>query len=459
MSILDSLKRVKKQLLANQHPLADRLIEFRETYALGYAMLVCVNGHPNEIAKDAFKKQIVQLDLPESFAKEAIGQALLEEDTMIQRVLKALQEPVDKYIFMLDLYCLAQQDQKMTDKEQELIVLFEELLQLSYVEVQFIRGFRLAVLKNDGEVAVKVVQTAIDQQLHIPHAALTYFLEGFEYEERLLSIHLHSGQKRVLHYKTLIKGEVVVGAGAELDLNGMDVRFADNASIIVNGGLLKADGAKFVASLDANKTMLVIRNTAALRIENAAFHGANIVRAVEVADTPLQFVNCTFERCYDEERGGAVYVASGERFEAQGCVFEHCTSLGKGGALYIAGSAAAHMKGFQFLKRFTEREKKMDVLFADCQLKACIADQGGGMYMYSANSELKNVEFDRCKGRAGAAALDVFASTMQHTNVGFKHCLATAPFAVAMVKGTNIKEQTQIGKFEFCEGPIAKILS
>ena len=32
-------------------------------------------------------------------------------------------------------------------------------------------------------------------------------------------MNLHSGQKRVLQYKTLIKGEVVVGMGAQLELN------------------------------------------------------------------------------------------------------------------------------------------------------------------------------------------------------------------------------------------------
>ncbi len=58
---------MKKQLIANQHPLAEQSIEFRKTYAVGYALLICVNGHPSEIAKDTFRKQVVQLDLPESF--------------------------------------------------------------------------------------------------------------------------------------------------------------------------------------------------------------------------------------------------------------------------------------------------------------------------------------------------------------------------------------------------------
>ena len=91
---------------------------------------------------------------------------------------------------------------------------------------------------------------------------------------------LHNRQKRVLQYKTLIKGKVVVETGAELDLNGMEVRFSDGASIIVNVGVLKANRAKFTASLDANQTMLIIRNTASLSIEKATFSGANIVRAI-----------------------------------------------------------------------------------------------------------------------------------------------------------------------------------
>ena len=452
MSILDSLKRVKKQLIANQHPLAEQSIEFRKTYAVGYAMLICVNGHPSEIAKDILRTQVAQLDLPESSYKEALQKALNATEETIHGVLKILNEPIVKYIFMLDLYCLAQQDHKMTEKEQEIIVLFEELLQLSYVEIQFIRGFRLAILKNDNELAIKVVQTAIDQAVNVPQKELSFFLPGFEYEERLLATNLHSGQKRVLQYKTLIKGEVVVGTGAELDLNGMEVRFSDGASIIVDGGVLKANGAKFTASLDANTTMLMIRNTASLSIENAAFNGANIVRAIEVSDSTLQLINCTFERCYHEERGGAVYVASGERFVARDCVFENCSSLGKGGTLYIAGSAANHMKGRGLFKRLSkDKVKKIQVIFDTCQLKSGISDMGGGIYIYSAEFELKNTKFEQCKGRAGAAALDAFNCTLNSRDTAFIGCEAPQSYAVVMLKETNISTEAQIGQFKQCE--------
>lgn len=457
MSILDNLKRVKKQLLASKHPVASEEVEVRKKYAAGYAMLVCVNGHPNELAKDAFKKQITLLDLPESFAKEAIQTALASTEETICDVLKALHKPTLKYIFMLDLYCLAQQDAKMTDKEQELIVLFEELLQLNYSEVQFIRGFRLAVLKKNMEVAVKVVQVAIEQQVTVPHDAMAFFMEGFEYEERLLGMTIHSGEKRELHYKTLIKGTVTVSSGAELNLNGMEVRFADGAAILVDGGVLKANEAKFTASLDANQTMLTVRNGAKLVIEKAAFNGANIVRAIEVADTELTLIDCTFERCYTEERGGAIYIASGERFTMQGCLIENCSTLGKG-TVYVAGSEAAHMKGFNFLKRMKERDKKIDVTIEDCLFKSNIADFSGGLYMYSVNAKLDNNTFDHCKGRAGAAAIDVLDGVFKMKGNSFKHCLAPQTAAVVLLKNATGIGQTQVGTFEACDGPTVKLI-
>lgn len=451
MSILDNLKRVKKQLLQSKHPVAQYDVEIRKQYAIGYAMLVSVNGRPNEIAKDAFKKQIVKFDLPESFAKEAIETVLSGNEETIHHVLKALNEPTLQYIFMLDLYCLAQQDHKMTDKEQELIVLFEELFELTYSEVQFIRGFRLAVLKQDTDVAVKVVQTAIEQNVKMPHDALAFFLKGFEYEERLLGMTIHSGEKRELRYKTVIKGNVVVANGAELNLNGMEVRFADGASIIVDGGILKANGAKFTASLDANETMLIVRNGARLIVENASFHGANIVRAVEVADAAVELINCTFERCYTEERGGAVYIASGERFTMRGCVVENCSTLGKG-AVYIAGSEAAHMKGFNFIKRFKERDKKLEVAIEDCVFKSNIADQSGGIYAYNISGKLVNNTFDQCKGRAGAAAIDVLDGQLTVQDNQFKHCTVPQQAAVVILKNVADVEEKTIGTFVECDG-------
>ena len=456
MSILDSLKSVKKQLLQSKHPIAEYEVEIRKQYAIGYAMLVCVNGRPNEIAKDAFKKHIVALDLPESFAKEAIQTVLTGTDETIHNVLNALQQPKLRYIFMLDLYCLAQHDHKMTDKEQELIVLFEELFQLNYSEVQFIRGFRLAVLKQDPDVAVKVVQTAIEQEVTMPHDALAYFLKGFEYEERLLGMTIYSGEKRALRYKTVIKGNVIVASGAELNLNGMEVRFVDGASIIVDGGVLKANGTKFTASLDANETMLVVRNGARLTLENAAFNGANVVRGLEVADADVALVNCTFERCYTEERGGAIYIASGERFVMRGCVIENCSTLGKG-AVYIAGCEAAHMKGFNFMKRFKERDKKIEVIIEDCVFKSNIADYSGGIYAYSVIGKLISNTFDQCKGRAGAAALDLLDGHFTMQGNQFKNCTVPQSSAIVMLKNVTGVDENTIGSFEACDGQTVKI--
>lgn len=456
MSILDNLKRVKKQLLQSKHPVAAYEVEIRKQYAIGYAMLVCVNGRPNEIAKDAFKKQIVTLDLPESFSKEAIQTVLSGTDETIHNVLKALDEPTLQYILMLDLYCLAQHDHKMTDKEQELIVLFEELFQLNYSEVQFIRGFRLAVLKQNADVAVKVVQTAIEQNVKMPHDALAFFFKGFEYEERLLGMTIHSGEKRELRYKTVIKGNVIVASGAELNLNGMEVRLVDGASIIVDGGVLKANGAKFTASLDANQTMLVVKNGAKLTLENAAFHGANIVRGLEVADADVELVNCTFERCYTEERGGAVYIASGERFTMRGCVIENCSTLGKG-AVYIAGSEAAHMKGFNLIKRFKERDKKIEVAIEDCVFKSNIADYSGGIYAYNISGKLLNNTFDHCKGRAGTAAIDVLDGSISMQGNQFKNCSVPQNTAIVVLKNVTGVEESVVGVFEECDGQTVKL--
>ncbi|MER1987625.1 MAG: right-handed parallel beta-helix repeat-containing protein [Solibacillus sp.] len=456
MSILDNLKRVKKQLLQSKHPVAGYDVEIRQQYAIGYAMLVCVNGHPNEIAKDAFKKHIAKLDLPESFAKEAIQTALEGTEETVRAVLGTLRDPKLTYIFMLDLYCLAQQDHKMTDKEQELIVLFEELFELNYSEVQFIRGFRLAVLKQNTDVAVKVVQAAIEQEVIVPHDALAFFLEGFEHEERLLGMTIYSGEKRELHYKTLIKGNVIVASGAELNLNGMEVRFADGASLIVDGGVLKANGAKFTASLDANQTMLVVKNEAKLKLENAAFHGASIVRALEVADGDVELVGCTFERCYTEERGGAIYIASGERFIMQGCVIENCSTLGKG-AVYIAGAEAAHMTGFNFIKRFKERDKKIEVTVEDCVFKSNIADFSAGVYAYSVSGKFVNNTFDHCKGRAGAAAFDMLDGHLVMQGNQFKNCLAPQGSAVVVLKNVAGVEVSVVGTFDSCDGQTVKL--
>ena len=75
----------------------------------------------------------------------------------------------------------------------------------------------------------------------------------------------------------------------------------------------------------------------------------------------------------------------------------------------------------------------------------------GGIYIYSAEFELKNTKFEQCKGRAGAAALDAFNCTLNSRDTAFIGCEAPQSYAVVILKETNISTEAQIGQFKQCE--------
>ena len=181
MSILESLRQVESEIFDDHHPLAKEPLALREAYAIGYAMLVCVNGYPSEIVKKQLKREIVALGLQSKYRKTAIEIAIEADPSVIHHLLAMLVEPSHKYIFMLDLYEYAFQDKKVTEQEQEFLLLFERLLQLSAHELHFVRGFRLAMLKKDAKLASKVVQEAMEYGLPVPLQELHYFLKSFEY--------------------------------------------------------------------------------------------------------------------------------------------------------------------------------------------------------------------------------------------------------------------------------------
>ena len=181
MHILESLRQVESEMFDNHHPLAKEPVALREAYAIGYTMLVCVNGYPNEIIKKQLKREISELSLPSKFRKTAIDTAVNADPDIVYQILSKLVEPEHKYIFMLDLYEYAFKDKKVTEQEQEFLLLFERLLQLNADELHFVRGFRLAMLKKNAELASKVVQEAISCSLSIPLQELQYFLKSFEY--------------------------------------------------------------------------------------------------------------------------------------------------------------------------------------------------------------------------------------------------------------------------------------
>ena len=452
MSILDSLKRVKKELLDQKHPLAMEDIEFRQTYAIGYALLVCVKGYPSEMAKEDLKKLILLLDLPLDFKKQAIQIALQAEDETIHKLLAVIHKPIYKYFFMLDLYSQAQKDQKITEKEQELLMLFEELLQLNYAEIHFIRGFRLAILRQDVEVGLKVVQAALEQEVDVPIESLNYFLPNFEYRDRMGQMTLLTGQKRKLTYATIFTGEVIVSKDAELDLNGMEVTFANNASIIVDGGVLKADGARFMASMDANRTMLSLHNISQLEIENAYFFGANSVRAIEMNNAHVELDSCTFEKCFDEERGGAVYFTNSERFILRHCVFTHNSSLGKGGSMYVAGAEAAHMKSRNFFGFIAGgKVKRVKLVMEKCSFKESRSQVSGALHMYDAEITVTDTSFESCTSQSGGAAVDTLNCKVVGYGNTFTNCKAAINEAVVVLGGEKLENETKFGDFEKCE--------
>lgn len=451
MSILDNMKLVKNELFHQKHPFAKEAVQFRQTYAIGYAMLVCVNGYPSEMAKDVLKKQVALLDLPLEFKKQVIHIALQADVDMIHKVLQTVNEPKHKHIFMLDLYQYAQKDHKITEKEQELLMLFEELLQLDYSDVQFIRGFRLAMLRNDLDMASKIVQASFEQKVDIPLEALSFFLPQFVYQEKWGQTTLLNGQKRKLSYATLLSGELVVGKGAELDLNGMVITFADNASIIVDGGVLKADGAHFVASMDANRTMLSIRNVGLLKISHAQFSGANNVRAIEMNNSKVELDSCSFEKCFDEERGGAVYFTNSDHFVVKNCLFEHNSSLGKGGCMYIAGTEASHMRAREFFSRVTGKIQKVKLVLEGCRFKESRANIAGALYIYDADIHLHHNIFEECSSSIGGAAIDLLNCQLTAEGNQFTHCKASTDGAVVVLGDDKLENKENIGKFEHCE--------
>ena len=351
---------------------------------------------------------------------------------------------------MLDLYGYAQKDHKITDKER-VLVLFEEFFQLSYEEVQFIRGFRLAMLKKDTELATKVVQTAFEQNVSVPLQELSFFLPGFEYQERLTQMTLLTGQKKKLGHATYLTGEVIIGKGAELDLNGMNVTFGNEATIIVDGGVLKADGVRFIASMDANKTMLSLRNMGITKIHDAHFFGANNVRAIEMNNAKVELDSCSFEKCFTEERGGAVYFTNSDHFVLRNCIFEHNSTLGKGGSMYIAGTEAKHMKSMGFFSRITGKVQKVKLVVEGCHFKESRADRSGALHMYDAEILIRDTVFDSCNSRAGGAAIDTLNCTMDAQHNTFTKCRASLNEAVVVLNSTKGVSEESLGRFELCE--------
>lgn len=180
MSILNKLRNVRKEYFIREHPLATKDISFRYSYVIGCGIMAAVDGEIGEVERTRINELVLSMRLTEDYIEKVIGIIATIEETMMKEIVQSLLEKWEQYVFIIDLYKIAQSDGDLNEAEQEVIAIFSELLQLSEEEQDFFQNFAIAMNLGDERIAEQALQSAYKDGFELPIEAFRYFMPGLK---------------------------------------------------------------------------------------------------------------------------------------------------------------------------------------------------------------------------------------------------------------------------------------
>lgn len=180
MSLLETMRNKKKDILTERHPMKDADRGTRFAYLVGLAMGAVVDGtvHPKE--REAIIERAFTLELPEEDGKRAIDTAEKADDGTISSVLDSLNDPTYRALFLTDLKIMGHSDGSVTPEEDELWSLFADMMKVDEDERKALTGFASAAMASDGKAASEALSVAVGKGLKLPLSDLKFFLPSGE---------------------------------------------------------------------------------------------------------------------------------------------------------------------------------------------------------------------------------------------------------------------------------------
>ena len=183
MSLLETMRNKKKDILTERHPMKDADRGTRFAYLVGLAMGAVVDGtvHPKE--REAIIERAFTLNLPEEDSTRALEAAEKADDGTVSSVLDSLSDPTHRALFLTDLRLMALSDGSVAPEEDELWNLFADMMKVGKDERKALSGFASAAMASDGKAASEALSAAIGKGLELPVSALKFFFPSLDYRE------------------------------------------------------------------------------------------------------------------------------------------------------------------------------------------------------------------------------------------------------------------------------------
>lgn len=387
--ILTKFNRKKKSFLSPKHPMFTEDIEQKITYCAGvfdHAGINQLNSTLNNYELERLMVKGLGLE-PKQIAK--VIRLATDETRLTGSLLRNMNEPLKKYLFLMDLIHVSLRKTPLSEEEIESIERYRVLFKVPEDILSLLWQFIQASYECDTEQCIRLFSSMRKIDLPLTMTELKYYMPDMEYITEIENKSVLPGKETIIVDACIVKDKLIVPKEGTLILDHAVIYLY--GSIIVDGGTLVIRDTTIINKSDRANALIEIKSYSEVKIANSVLDCRYIGSAINQKNGNLSIIdskiyhttknsaikfwgnqievnNCSFHKCYTVENGAAIQIQQG-----RGCVtnstFKKCEAK-NGGAVYVGS----------------------DIMITCCSFKHCYALEHGGAIFY--NNEVKSNVMD-----------------------------------------------------------------
>lgn len=387
--ILTKFNRKKKSFLSPKHPLFVEDIEQKVAYLAGifaHAGLNKLNSTLNNYELERLMVKGLGLE-PKQIAK--VIRLATDGTRLTDTLLYNMNEPLKKYLFLMDLIHVSLRNTPLSEEELESIEHYRVLYKVPKDILQLLWQFIQATYESDMEQCIRLFASMRKIDLPITMTELKYYMPDMEYITEIENKSVLPGKETRIVDACIVKDKLIVPKEGTLVLDHAVIYLY--GTIVVDGGTLVIRDTTIINKSDRGNALIEVKSYSEVLITNSIMDCRYVGSAINQKNGNLKIIdskiyhttrnsaikfwgnqievnNCSFHKCYTVENGAAIQIQQGHGLVTNS-TFKKCEAK-NGGAVYVGA----------------------DIMITCCSFKHCYALEHGGAIFY--NNEVKSNVMD-----------------------------------------------------------------
>lgn len=387
--VLTKFNRKKKSFMSPKHPLFFEETEHKISYCAGIFAQAALNKSSSTLNNYELERLMVKgLGLePKEIA--LIIRKVTEEERITDTLLLNIVDPLEQYLYLMDLLNVSLRKEEMSIEEKEAINKYRVLFHVSEEIFGILAAFIQAAYQSDIDQCL--MNFAKMQQLGLPltMTELKYYMPDMEFITQIEDKSIIPGKETRIVDACTIKDKLIIPKDSILVLDHAVINL--NGTIVVDGGTLIIRDTTIVNKAEVSNSLIEVKSYSDVVIENSVIDCRYVGSAINQKNGKLSIKNT---KVYHTTRNSAIKFW-GDQIEVNTCSFRKCYTVENGAAIQIQQG-----KGNVTNSTFVECEAKnggaifvgTQIMVTCCSFRRCCALEHGGAIYY--NNEVKSNVLD-----------------------------------------------------------------